>query len=155
MLSNYIMAALRNLARNRLYAGINIVGLSVGFTAAILMALFVRSEFNYDTFLPGYDRVFTVTEVYHPPGGPPLLIDATLPNIAATMKLDYPSIDSIARLARGPADLRVGAIEAPDGIAWVDPGFFKVMPFPVIAGDPIATLARPDGIVLTRTAARK
>jgi putative ABC transport system permease protein len=152
---NYLMAALRNLARNRLYAGINIVGLSVGFTAAILMALFVRSEFNYDTFFPGHDRVFNITEVYHPPGGSPLLIDATLPNVAAPMKLDYPSIDTIARLAQSGADLRVGAIEALDNISWADPDFFKVMPLPVIAGDPIATLARPDGIVLTRSMARK
>jgi hypothetical protein len=143
---NYLMAALRNLTRNRLYAGINIVGLGVGFTAAILMALFVRSEFNYDTFFPGYDRVFNVTEIYHLPGGPPLLTDTTLPNIAAAMKLDYPSIDTIARLAQGGADLRVGAVEALDSITWADPGFFKVMPFPVIAGDPIATLARPRPI---------
>jgi putative ABC transport system permease protein len=150
-----MMAALRNLVRSRLHAGINIVGLGVGFTAAILMALFVRSEFNYDQFLPGYERTFSIAEIYHPPGAAPLLIDATLPNIASAMKLDYPSIDSIARLAQSPADLRVGDIEALDGIAWVDPGFFKVMPFPVIAGDPNATLARPDGIVLTRTAARK
>jgi putative ABC transport system permease protein len=149
------MAALRNLTRNRLYAGINIVGLSVGFTAAILMTLFVRSEFHYDTFLPGYDRVFNVVEIYHPPGAPPLLIDATLPNIAAAMKLDHVSIDTIARLAQSGADLRVGAIETLDNITWVDPDFFKVMPFPIIAGDPIATLARPDGIVLTRTMARK
>jgi putative ABC transport system permease protein len=155
MFRNYFAAALRNLARNRLYAGINIVGLSVGFAAAILMALYVRAEFNYDTFLPGYDRVFSVAEIYHPPGAAPLLIDATLPNIAAAMKFDYTAIDTIARLAKGRADLRVGAIEAPDGIAWVDPGFFKVMPFAVIAGDPNTTLARPDGIVLTRTAARK
>jgi putative ABC transport system permease protein len=63
MFRNYIAAALRNLARNRLYSGINIAGLGVGFTAAILMALYVRSEFNYDTFLPGYDRVFSVAEV--------------------------------------------------------------------------------------------
>jgi putative ABC transport system permease protein len=47
MFRNYLMAALRNLARNRLYAGINIAGLCVGFTAAIAMALFVRSEFKY------------------------------------------------------------------------------------------------------------
>jgi putative ABC transport system permease protein len=155
MFRNYMMAALRNLARNRLYTGINIVGLSVGFTAAILMALFVRSEFNYDTFLPGYDRVFSVTEVYHPPGGGPLRVDAALPNISALMKVDYPAIDTIARLAQGGGDLRVGGIEALDGITWADPGFFKVMPLPVIAGDPSATLARPDGIVLTRAAARK
>src|SRR5450432_1589729 len=104
MFRNYMMAALRNLARNRLHAGINIVGLGVGFTAAILMTLFVRSEFNYDTFLPGYNRVFAIAEIYHPPGAPPLLIDATLPNIAAAMKFDHPSIDSIARLAQSPAD---------------------------------------------------
>jgi putative ABC transport system permease protein len=71
------------------------------------------------------------------------------------MKLDYPSIDTIARLAQGGSDLRVGAVEALDTITWVDPDFFKVMPLPVIAGDPIATLARPDGIVLTRSMARK
>jgi putative ABC transport system permease protein len=155
MFRNYMMAALRNLARNRLYTGINIVGLGVGFTAAILMALFVRSEFNYDTFLPGYDRVFSVAEVYHPPGGGPLRVDAALPNIAAPLKVDYPAIDTIARLIQGGGDLRVGDIEAVDGIMWADPGFFKVMPFPVVAGDPEATLARPDGIVLTRAAARK
>ena len=155
MFRNYIMAALRNLARNRLYAGINIVGLCVGFTAAIVMALFVRSEFKYDTFLPGYDRVFTIEEIYHPPGAPPLPIDATLPNIAAAMKLDYPSIDAIARLAQRGSDVRVGAIETAENITWADPDFFKVMPLPVIAGDPIATLARPDGIVLTRSLARK
>jgi len=155
MFRNYMMAALRNLARNRLYTGINIVGLGIGFTAAILMALFVRSEFNYDTFLPGYDRVFSVAEIYHPPGGGPLRVDAALPNIAALMRVDYTAIDTIARLAQGGGDLRVGAIEVPDGITWADPGFFKVMPFPAIAGDPSATLARPDGIVLTRAAARK
>ena len=82
MFRSYLRAALRNLTRNRLYAAINIVGLSVGFTAAMLMALFVRSEFNYDIFLPGYDRVFSVAEIYHLPGEAPLPIDVTLPNIA-------------------------------------------------------------------------
>jgi putative ABC transport system permease protein len=46
MFSNYLAAALRNLARNRLYAGIDIIGLAVGFAAAILMGLFVRDEFT-------------------------------------------------------------------------------------------------------------
>jgi putative ABC transport system permease protein len=69
---SYLMAALRNLARNRLYAGINIVGLSVGFTAAILMALFVHSEFNYDTFFPEFDRVFSVAESTTDPDEPTL-----------------------------------------------------------------------------------
>ena len=119
------------------------------------MALYVRSEFNYDTFLPGHERVFSVAEIYHPPGGAAIRVDAALPNIAAPLKVDYPAIDTIARLIQGGSDLRVGAIEAPDSITWADPDFFRVMPLPVIAGDPSATLARPDGIVLTRAAARK
>ena len=155
MLGNCVASAIRSLNHNRAYAAINIGGLALGLAAAILIALFVRSQFTYDTFVPGHDRVFNVSEIYHPPGGSSLLIDATLPNIAAAMKLDYPAIDNIARLALGTADLRVGAIESLDTITWADPDFFKVMPLPVIAGDPIATLARPDGVVLTRSMARK
>ena len=41
MFRNYLAAALRNLSRNRLYAGITIAGLAVGFAAAMLIALFV------------------------------------------------------------------------------------------------------------------
>ena len=64
MFRNYLAAALRNLVRNRLYAGINIAGLAVGFAAAILIALFVRDEFSYDTWIPGHGRVYYVTQVF-------------------------------------------------------------------------------------------
>ena len=60
MFRSYIVAALRNLARNRLYAGINIVGLAAGFAAAILIALFIRDELSFDRFWPDYQRVYLV-----------------------------------------------------------------------------------------------
>ena len=45
MFRNYLARrAARNLVRNRVYAAINIVGLAVGFAAALLIALFVRHE---------------------------------------------------------------------------------------------------------------
>jgi putative ABC transport system permease protein len=47
----------------------------------------------------------------------------------------------------------VNAIE--DHFYWADASFFDAVPLPVLAGDPKATLARPDGLVLTRTAARR
>lgn len=62
MFRNYLMAALRNLARNRLYAAINIVGLAVGLCAALLIVLFVRDEYSYDRFFPGYRDVYLLTE---------------------------------------------------------------------------------------------
>jgi putative ABC transport system permease protein len=46
MFRNYLAAALRNLARNRLYAAITIAGLAIGFAAAMLIGLFVRDEYS-------------------------------------------------------------------------------------------------------------
>ena len=61
MFRNYLAVAVRNLARNRLYASINIAGLAVGFCAALLIVLYVRSEYSYDHFFPGYRDVYLVT----------------------------------------------------------------------------------------------
>ena len=63
MLRNYLAAAVRNLVRNRIYAMINIVGLAVGLAAALLIMLFVRDEFSYDTWIPEYEQVYAVHDV--------------------------------------------------------------------------------------------
>src|SRR6185312_12484103 len=62
MLRNYLITALRNIAHNKVYAIINAVGLSIALAAAILIALYVRHETTYDTNLPGYARVYSLTE---------------------------------------------------------------------------------------------
>jgi putative ABC transport system permease protein len=54
MFRNYLAVALRNLARSRWYSAINILGLAVGLAAAMIMALYVRSELTYDRFIPGH-----------------------------------------------------------------------------------------------------
>src|SRR5580700_5944224 len=99
MFRNYLMAALRNLARNRLYAGINIIGLAVGFAAAILIGLFVRDDFSYDCFIPGHQHVYRVATPRVGPGRSPILVPVSPPDVAAWMKLDFPGVSSAARLA--------------------------------------------------------
>ena len=44
MLRNYVMAALRDLVRNRTYAVINVLGMALGFAAALVIALYVRDK---------------------------------------------------------------------------------------------------------------
>src|SRR5262245_46280913 len=118
MFRHYLAAALRNLARNKLYAAINILGLSVGFAAAILIALYVRHEFSYERWIPGHERVFRVSEIYHLSGTPPRPVDLTLPGIAAQMRVDFPSITAIARLLMENVSIRHGDTEANETIAW-------------------------------------
>jgi len=155
MFRNYLMTALRNLARNRLYAGINIGGLAVGFAAAILIGLFVRDELSFDSFIPGYRHVYRVSTTRIVPGRSPMFIEVSAPDVAAWLKLDFPEVQSAARLSSEQAGLRHGDFEASDDVAWVDPNIFEVLPLKVFAGNLRTALQQPDSIVLTRQMARK
>src|ERR1700723_3017333 len=160
MLRNYIMAALRNLARNRLYAAINIVGLAVGLWAALLIVLFVRDEYSYDRFFPGYRDVYllTPTEDMIDRRLPTARWDHSPPDLAAKLSVQLPQIATAARImtADNPPHIRHGQVEIDEaGFLWAVPSFFRLMPLKSLAGDLQTGLATPDSVVLTRTAARK
>ena len=155
MFRNYLSAALGNIGRNGLYAGITILGLSVSFAAAILIGLYLRDEYTFERFIPGHERVYRLENDLLFPGQKPVPSDRTTSTAGAFLKLDFPEVESVARLEDWNASLKRGDAAFSEPIFWADPDFFKVMPFPVLAGDPVAALAAPDGLVLTRQAARK
>jgi len=158
MLRNYLAAALRNLARNRLYAAINILGLAVAFSAVILIALYVRHERSYDRFLPGHSDVYRISAATVGGGTAANATDDLRGPIAADLRAYFPQITHIAELRNtfGNVSLRRGNVESLEpAFTWADPEIFDVMPFPVAAGDARAALAQPDGLVMTRRMARK
>jgi putative ABC transport system permease protein len=160
VLSNYLAAAIRNLLRNRTHAAINLLGLALGFAAALLIVLFVRDEYTYDGFFPGYRDVYLLTSTRDPIDRRLLAErwDFSLPDLAEKMSLQLPQISTAARImtADNPPLIRHDRVEADEtGFLWVDPSFFRVMPLKSVAGDLETALATPDSVVLTRTAARK
>jgi putative ABC transport system permease protein len=160
VLRNYLAAALRNLWRNRAYASINVMGLAVGFAAAILIALYVRDEYSYDRFPPGYRDVYLLIETKDVIDRRLLAErwDFSIPDLAAKLILRFPQIATVARImpADNPPHIRHGQVEADDtDFLWLDPSFFQIMPLKSLAGDPQTALDTPDSVVLTRTAARK
>ncbi len=156
MLHSYLIVALRNLSRNKLYAGINIVGLAVGFAAAMLIALYVRHETSYDAWLPNSDRTYLFISSTTQPGGGIHNSWETPGDLPAMMKLDLPMIASIARLQRDKLAIRHGEIEAVERTNfWADPDIFSVLQLPALYGDLSTALSRPDSIVITRRMARK
>src|ERR1700682_516609 len=98
MFRSYFAAALRNLSRNRLYAGVTIAGLAIGFAAAMLIALFVRDEYSYDRFVPGNSQVYRVSESILNVGERPIESDVTPMMLAPALKLDFPQVRYAARL---------------------------------------------------------
>lgn len=155
MFRNYLMAALRNLLRNRLYAGTTILGLAVGFTAAILIGLFVRDEFSYDRWIAGFGQVYRLDTSQMLPGQQLQRRGLTVTSAAGYLRLDHPEIAATARMTLSQSALRAGAIEGSDRVMWSDRDLFTVLPMPVIAGDLKTALATPDGVVITRSIARK
>jgi putative ABC transport system permease protein len=158
MLGNYLLTALRNLARNRLYAAITILGLAVAFTAAILIGQYVRGELTYDHWIPGYQRVYKIANTLVQPGQPPNTYDIGPSILASQIRAGFAGAEAIARIDEDfpPVKARPGdPAETERAFAWVDPDVFKVMPLPALAGDPATALQEPDTVVITRSMARK
>ena len=160
MIGSYLAAAVRNLLRNRVHTAINLFGLSLGFAAALLIALYVRDELSYDRFFPGYRDVYLLTETkdYTNRSLPVEQWDFSFPDLAAKLSTQFPQIATLARVMTpdDPPHIRHNQVEADEtDFLWVDPSFFRVIPLKSLAGDLQSALTTPDSVVLTRTAARK
>src|SRR5215831_3460758 len=58
MIGNYFKVALRVMTRNKTYSTINILGLTLGLSSAILLFLWIQKEFTYDQFHTDKERLF-------------------------------------------------------------------------------------------------
>ena len=58
--------SVRNLLKHKLYTVINVFGLALGFTAFILIDLFIRYELNWDKTNTAYDRIYRAQRHFCP-----------------------------------------------------------------------------------------
>jgi putative ABC transport system permease protein len=160
MFRNAFAAALRHLNRDRWYVAIAVFGAAVGLCAALLAALYIRSQYTFEHFVAGYQDLYQVTTISPEEGGGKDFSGTTPQLLAALMKQRFPEIASVSRRTLQGATLRLGDVElgGHEGAATlfaVDANFFNTVPVPVLAGDPVKTLAQPNNVVMTREYARK
>src|SRR5690348_9533929 len=121
MFENYVAAALRQVARNRAYSAISILGLAIGMCAALSAALAIRGELHYDQFFPGYERTYRVLTVQTLPQRGVVHNESTPSRLRRLMELRSNDIEAAARLVTRDAWLRRGSLQAKESIAWADP----------------------------------
>jgi putative ABC transport system permease protein len=155
MFRNYLISALRHLARNGLYTGISVFCLSVGLSVALIVGLMVRQELSFERFLPGYERTYVAASVIAPADRSPMYFLESPGFVAASMTHMFPEIEEITRMVDATVRLRHGAFEAKERIYWADPNVFSVLQLTAVEGDLSNALKQPDGIVLTESIARK
>ena len=64
MVKNYLKIAFRGFWKHKLFTLINIIGLSIGISAALVIYLIVHFDFTFDKFHKDSDRIYRVVTHY-------------------------------------------------------------------------------------------
>ena len=62
MFKNYVVVALRNLKRQKIYSFINISGLAIGMASILLIGLYIVDDLSYDQYHKNKHRIYRVTK---------------------------------------------------------------------------------------------
>src|SRR5690606_11823823 len=64
MFKNHLKLAWRSILKNKLFSTINVIGLSIGLCAAMVIGAIVYYDFSFDRFHPDSDRIYRITSVF-------------------------------------------------------------------------------------------
>jgi putative ABC transport system permease protein len=97
MLSNYLLIALRNAWRNKVYFLINLLGLAIGISSSIMILLFVLDELSFDRHNDHFHNLYRICIRGKIQGNE---MEAALSNapMGATLKSDFPEVEEFTRL---------------------------------------------------------
>ncbi|MFD0798916.1 FtsX-like permease family protein [Maribacter chungangensis] len=158
MLKNNLKIAWRSLKKQSFFTFLNIFGLSIGITGALLIALYIVDEVGHDTMFQDSERIFRIDTDIKFGGAEMRAAEAAAP-MAAAMQNDFPQVEQTVRLrTRGTALVRPVGEEANAkeiSVAFADASFFKFFGIEVLSGDADNALTEPNTLVLTKAAAVK
>lgn len=156
MLKSIITTALRNILRQRAFSIINLAGLSVGMSLALLIIMIVRDQYTFDNFHANSDRIYRInTNAIRTNGAVEPYASAPIPLGKAIVE-DYTFTDKVVRFDRWfRGDAVYGNVNVPLSGMMTESSFFEVFNFPLEKGDPATALKDPKGLVLTQRAAEK
>ncbi|WP_431215937.1 ABC transporter permease [Puia sp. P3] len=148
MLKNFFRVAFRSLLRQKAYSVLNLVGLSLGITCTLLLAMHIREELSYDRNFSKHDRIYRVVSTEWA---------KSAPSLAGVMPKTFPQIERITHLAQaGNQVFRTAGGKTGEARGfYADSSFPKVFDLQVVAGDLRAALVDPDAVVMTRSTARR
>ena len=155
MFRNYLVTALRNIARHKLHSFINIAGLAVGLACVIFVLMFIRDELSYDTWIPGTQNLYRVEKTSYIPGREPFAVARVPFLMPAAMRDGIPEVTAMTRLNYNFMTLFAGGRQFRENVAEVDPNFFGIIRLPLLKGDPDRVFRDPESLVLSESAARK
>lgn len=158
MFRHNFIVSFRNLKRNKAYALINVLGLTLGIACVILIFTFVKYHLSFDTFHTKAEKIYRITTEFHQdeisynPGVPSPLGEA--------FRNNYTFAEKTARVASF-TDRLVSIPSFKDhkkfeeDIAFAETAFFDIMDFPLVRGNENTILSEPNTAIITQRLAAK
>lgn len=161
MIRTILKISIRNILKHKIFSSINVFGLALGFTAFILIGLFIQYEFGWDQSNANYDRMYRVqrqmTNAKNSVGGN----DVSPHTRAATAQMlekQFPEFEKITVIQEsGDKFLSTTAdrqVHSRFGL-FADSCFFDVFTYHFMEGNPDTKMSEPFSVVLAKSMAEK
>lgn len=162
MLINYLKVALRSIFRNKLTAFINIVGLALAITCALMIYLYVTDEVSYDRYHSKAERIYRITRDFlSEDGNINLRLANVAPPIGPLIKNDFGEVEAMSRTANFGfiIGLEEGGelkkVFTEDNLFLAEPDIFKIFDIDIESGKEGAALERPFTVMLSEKTAKR
>ncbi len=158
MFTGFLKITLRNLYREKMYAVINISGLSIAIACCLILGLWLHSELTYDRHNVRYKEIFRVVNEFNANGK---INEYAITSILLGPMLaeEYAEVKDFVRflpVGRGNSIFRHGDdVFYWDNVYRADDNVFEVFTHDIIYGDPKTALVDPTSIAVSESFARK
>ncbi|NID10450.1 FtsX-like permease family protein [Fibrivirga algicola] len=162
MLYPYLKLAFRQLWRNRLYTGLNVLGLAIGLSTCWVIFRIISFEYSFDRNQPNGDRMYRLVSRYNA-GGKDVGSPHVPNSLAEVVQGQVAGLELVVPISQhnpffvlvpsvaGSKPLRLS--EVGDSYQ-TTPAYFKLISYTWLAGDPANALAEPGKVVLTQSRAK-
>ena len=151
--------AFRNLYKNKLYALINILGLSIGMTGCILIFVFIKFQLSFDTNFKHADRVYRFVTNWKYNSFDDYSSGVPLP-LGPAAKAELPEVEKLARISRNSGIVTVenstgnSSFKAQKEVYFTEPELFDILQVKWLSGSTSRSLSEPNTAVLSEKTAR-
>jgi putative ABC transport system permease protein len=154
MLVNNFRFIRRRVFRKKSFALVNLLGLTIGLTSFILIALWINSELTYDKFHKGYDDIYQI--MANRGFDNRVFTDNNMPfPLVETLERDFPQVENAVKVASdyervlSYKDTRISMIGC-----IVSKHYFDIFSWIFIEGISSEALLDPTSIVITKATAK-
>lgn len=157
MLKNYLKSAWRNFLKHKSFSTINILSLSIGIAACMVIFLFIQDELSFDTFHTKKESIYRLNEVQSFPGTNTQNVALSMPGMGPTMTKEFPEIQNFTRFWNWKKQLveKENKKIMVENIAGVDSTFFDIFDFKFLHGNSENALNNPNNAIISEEVAIK